>query len=306
MNPDQHTNKEFFLDVGDGHQLYVHDWGNPKGLPIILIMGGPGGQVKDKHKDVFDPAKHHVVFYDQRGCGKSLPYGSLEHNTTGDLIKDIDKIADAVKFEQFIPYGTSWGSTLALAYAIKYPERVSHVVVGAIFTVSKWESDWISKGGPRTHFPEVWEDYLARTPQPHHKDPSAWHMANILGSDEQLARSSAIALSELELRVMSLDDRFTPIDPETFDPTGTKIFAHFMSNDFFMPDRYILDNAHKLTMPVWMVHGRYDFDCPPVTAYELDKALPNSHLIWTISNHRTERETYSVLRTILLQLAESK
>jgi proline iminopeptidase len=306
MTPDEFTNKEFYIDVGDGHQLYVYDWGNPKGLPIIFLHGGPGSEVKDKYKETFDPKKHHVIFFDQRGCGKSLPYGSIEHNTTKDLVEDINKIADQVKFKQFVPYGGSWGSCMALSYALKYPKRVKSLVVYAIFTASRREADWIDKGGFRTHYPDVWDEFLARTPKAHHNDPSAYHYKNILGKNERLAHSSAMAVSDMEYRIMSLDDRFTPQDPATFDPTGTKIFAHYIVNNFFMPDRYVLDNAHKLTMPVWIVHGRYDIDCPPITAYELHNKLPHSNLIWTISNHKSEHETVSVLRTILLQLAEKK
>ncbi len=303
MTPDKFTNKEFFIEVGEGHQLYAHDWGNPQGLPIIFLHGGPGSVVKDGHKVAFDPERHHVIFFDQRGCGKSLPYGSIEHNTTADLLDDINKIADHVGFKQFIPFGGSWGSTLALAYAIKYPKRVKSLVISGIFTASKQGVDWIVNGGFRTHFPEAWDEYLESVPKSHRKNPSAWHVANILGTDEQLAHSSALALSELEYKIMSLDDRFLPINPATFDQAGTKIFAHYIANDFFMPDRYILDNAHKLTMPVWIVHGRYDMDCPPVTAYELNKKLPNSNLIWTVSNHKNEHETASVLRTILMHLS---
>lgn len=303
MTPDQYTNKEFFIEVGDGHQLYVYDWGNPKGLPVIFLHGGPGDRAKDRHKGSFDPKKHHVIFFDQRGGGQSLPYGSLEHNTTKDLVEDINKIADHVKFKQFVLCGSSWGTTLALAYAIDYPKRVKAMVLSAIYTCSKRELDWFTEGHFRTHFPEAWDAYLARTPKTHHKDPTSYHLKNILDSDDRLVHSSALAVSELEHSIMTLDDRASPIDPTTFDPAGTRIMAHYLSNNCFLPERHILDTAHKLTMPVWLVHGRYDMDCPPITAYELDQKLPNSHLIWTISNHRAEHENVSLLKTILLQLA---
>jgi proline iminopeptidase len=177
-------------------------------------------------------------------------------------------------------------------------------VLSGIFTASRRELDWIEQGQFRSHYPEVWERFLERTPASHHKSPAAYHYKNILGNDEQLVCDSAIALRELESNIMNLDDRPYPVDATAFDPTGGKILAHYFTNNCFMPDRYILDNAHKLTMPVWMVHGRYDMDCPPITAYELDKELPNSHLIWAISNHRAEHETANILRTILLHLAE--
>lgn len=304
MTPDTYTNKEFFIDVGHGHQVYVYDWGNPKGLPIIFLHGGPGAATRDRHKEGYDPKKHHVIFFDQRGCGKSLPYSSVEHNTLDDLLQDITAIADQVKFKQFVLAGRSWGSTIALAYAIKHPKRVKAMVLASIFTASKRELEWLGKGHFKNHFPEVWDTFLARTPKAHHSDPAAYHYKNILGSNDRLVHSSALAISELEQNIMTLDDRHAPIDAAMFDPTASRILAHYFTNNCFMPDRHILDKAHKLSMPVWLVHGRYDMDCPPITAYELGQKLPNSHLIWAISNHRNEHENDNIVRTIFLQLAE--
>lgn len=302
MIPDQHTIREFFIDVGNDHQLYVHEWGNPKGLPVISLHAGPGDQCKDRHKRPFDPSRHRVIFFDQRGCGKSLPYGSLERNTTDDLVEDITKIADALKIKKFVLFGGSWGSCLALAYAVKYPARAKAIVLSSIFTGSREEIDWIGQGKFRTFFPEVWKRYLECTPKAHQANPTAYHYKNILGKNDTLAHKSALAVEEMEHGVMTLDDYILPIDSTTFDPTSAKMFAHYLSNNCFMPDRHILNNAAKLTMPVWMVHGRFDMDCPPVTAYELSQKLPNGHLIWAVSNHRGEHENFSVLRTILLQL----
>ena len=307
MTPDEYTNREFFIDVGDGHQLYVYDWGNPKGLPIILLHGGPGSQIKDVFKQMFDPAKHHVIFFDQRGCGKSLPYGSLKHNTTAKLIEDITKIADQVKFKHFVIQGGSWGSCLGLAYALKYPKRVKALVLRGIFTGSQKEIDYFDKGEFATYFPDVWERYLAATPKEHHASPSQYHYDNILGKDEKAARESACAYENLEGSMVALDDRFMPAlasDP-TYDPSGITLEVHYLANRCFMPDNHILNNARKLTMPIWLVQGRYDMVCPAETAYKLHQKLPQSHLIWTIGGHRGgERETWNVMRTVLEQLAE--
>jgi proline iminopeptidase len=309
MTPDQHTNKEFFIEVGHGHQLYVYDWGNPKGLPIIFLHGGPGSEIKDPYKMSFDPEKHHVVFFDQRGCGKSLPYGSLKHNTTADMIEDISKIADQVKFKQFVLMGGSWGSCLGLAYALKNSKRIKALVLSGILTGSQSEIDYFDKGEFANYFPDVWERYLATVPKEHRSSPTKYHYKRILGDDDTAARESAVAYENLEGAMIALDDRFMPAsaaDP-TYDPTGMKIETHYLANGCFMPDNHILDNARKLTMPVWIVQGRYDMVCAPVTAYKLHQKLPNSNLIWTIGGHKSsERETQSVIRTILLQLAENK
>jgi proline iminopeptidase len=299
MTPDAHTIREFFIEVGDEHQLYVHEWGNPKGLPVIFLHGGPGDQSKDRHKQPFDPG-----FFDQRGGGKSLPSGRLEHNTTDDLIEDISKIADQAKLKKFVLCGGSWGAGLALAYAIANPSRVKALALYSVFAGSREELDWIEQGKFRAFYPDVWEQYLERTPKAHHGNPTAYHLKNILGKNDSLAHKSALTLSEMEHGIMTLDDYRYPVDPVTFDPTSTKICAHYLTSNCFMPDLHILNNASKIKAPVWMVHGRFDMDCPPITAYELNKRLPNAHLIWAVSNHRAEHENMSVLRTILLQLAE--
>lgn len=310
MTPDEYTIREFYIEVGDGHELYVQDWGNKKAKnPIIFLHGGPGSGTKDKHKTLFDPAKHRVIFFDQRGAGKSLPYGSLEHNTTADLINDINKIVKQLKISSFVLAGGSWGSTLALAYAVKHPQNVRALVLNGIFTGSHAEIDYFDKGAFRAWFPELWERYLAATPKEHHDNPTQYHYKQILGKNEDSARKSACAYGDMEGALLSLDDRFTPSNPAdpAFDMQVVKLEVHYLANNCFLSDRHTFDNARKLTMPVWLVQGRYDMVCPPAAAYELHKKLPKSNLVWTIGGHRSsERETHSVMRSILLQFGGEK
>lgn len=305
MTPDEHTIQETFIEVGDGHTLYVQEWGNPKGAPIIFLHGGPGAGVHNKHRSAFDPAQHRVIFFDQRGCGRSLPYGSLEHNTTTDLINDIEKIADHLGLQQFVLTGGSWGSTLALAYALAHPERVRALVISGIFTGAQAEIDYFDKGDFRTYFPEIWERYLAATPKSHHANPTKYHYDRVLHGDEQAVRESAYALENMEAALLSLDDRFAPGPFGDFDPVGAIIETHYLANGCFLPERHIFKNASKLTMPIWLVQGRYDFVCPAITAHELHKALPNSQLVHTIAGHRGgERSTQDVTRALLLQFTK--
>lgn len=310
MTPDEYTIREFFIEVGDGHELYVKDWGNKKAKhPIIFLHGGPGGGTSDKHKAAFNPKQHRVIFFDQRGSGKSLPHGSLKNNTTNYLIQDISKIARELKLPSFVLVGGSWGSCLALAYAVKHPQNVQAMVLRGIFTGSKAEIDYFDRGEFRTWFPETWERYVAATPKEHRSSPTTYHYQQILGKDEDAARKSACTYSNLEGSLMGLDDRFTPDNPHNpaFDPTDMKILAHYLSNNCFLPDRYIFDNARKLTMPIWLVQGRYDMVCPPVIAHGLHQKLPKSQLVMTIAGHRgVERETFSVMQSILLQFGGEK
>lgn len=304
MTPDTHTIQETFIEVGPGgHTLYVHEWGNPESDTVIFnVHGGPGGASKDRHKQVFDPLKHRVIFFDQRGCGKSLPYGSLAHNTTDNLIADITKIADHLNIKQFYLTGNSWGSGLSLAYAIKHPDRVKGLIISGIFTGSKPEIAWLDQGMFRIFYPDIWEQYLQDTPTRHRDKPTAYHFANILGDNTRKAKQSGYIYENLEGSIVKLDDRFMPSEYETYDPAGIRIEVHYMANGCFMPNNYILDNAHKLTMPIWIVQGRYDMVCPPKTAHSLAAAAPHAELIWTTSGHLTERESWNIIRLFLANL----
>lgn len=307
MNPDEFTIQETFVEVGDGHALYVQEWGNKRArVPIVFLHGGPGGSVNDGYKSTFDPTLQRVIFFDQRGCGKSLPYGSLDHNTTQHLVEDIEKIAKHLKLDKFILTGGSWGSCLALAYGLKYPKRVQAMVLRGIFTGSLAEINWLDQGRWSVFFPDVWDRYLDQTPRSHQGNPSRYHFKRVLDDDPAAAKVSAYAYENVEGALIKLDDRFTPDKYDEYDPAGIKIEISYMQNGCFMPDRHILNNAHRLTMPIWLIQGRYDMVCPPVTAYELHHKLPHSRLVWTTAGHGNDRPNYDVNRTILLQMAQEK
>lgn len=303
MDEDLNVISEKMIDVGDGHTLFVQEWGNPDiSTPVIFLHGGPGGQIKDKYKSAFDPETQRVIFFDQRGCGKSTPYGSLEHNTTAKLIEDISKIADTFGAQTFVLHGSSWGSTLALAYALAHPERVHTLVIGGIFTGSKAEVDWIDKGQFRPFFPDVWQAYLERTPAKHRSDPSKYHFDKAIHGTPEEQKLSGYAYDCLEGGVIGLNDDHGTEDFETYDPAGIRVEMYYLSHGCFLPDRYILDNASALHMPVHIVQGRYDMVCPPHTAYELYAALPNSRLYLTISGHKHEHESANIFRSIFNSL----
>lgn len=308
MTPDKYTNQELMLDVGDGHAIYVHDWGSKDAnTPIVVLHGGPGYGFSDRHKKRFDPTIQRVIFHDQRGVGKSTPYGSCDHNTTKHLVEDIEKIAKFLRLNSFTLTGGSWGSTLALAYTLQYPKRVKSLVISGIYTGSQQETDYLHNGLYRTHFPDVWQRLLDKTPTEHHGNPLGYHLERMFGSNEGYAKESAQAYIECEAALSSLDDRFSSADPEEFDPLPAKLEAHYLQNGcFFSEDRYILNNAHNITIPTWIVQGRYDFVCPPITAFELSNKIPKANLLWTQGGHSSsDRNTYEVLQSLLLQASQS-
>jgi proline iminopeptidase len=297
MTPDEFTNQELMLTVGDGHELYVQDWGNPQAkTPILFLHGGPGGGCSDSHKGYFDPAKHRVIFHDQRGSGKSTPYGSLEHNTTDNLVADVDKILDHFKLNRVILCGRSWGSSLSLVYSVHAPEKVEAVVVGGVFladntlvkqtfdnfdTTALFFPDRSAGIGSSKKYDELWKAASA--------------------NNGEMSKRAAYKLAHFTAH--RLDDRFMPINYALFNPAPLIMEARYQANNWYLPAGYILKNAAKITSPVWIVQGRYDLVCVPKHAYELHQKLPDSHLTWTQAGHSgNDRENWLATKTILSQL----
>lgn len=305
MTPDKYTITEKYIDTKDGHSLYVQLWGSnsPESKTVIYLHGGPGSGCSDSAKDHFDPTLHKVIFFDQRGSGLSKPYGSLENNTTQHLVDDISLIADSFKIDRFSLVGGSWGSTLALAYAIANPERVESMVIRGILTGARDEIEFFEKGNFRSFFPEAWENYVSSVPEEYRSNPADYHQERIVGDDPEIAKQSAYEYSKLEYAVIGLDDRRTPEGYQDFDPTNTIIEVSYMKNLCFMENNYVLNNASKFTMPIWIVQGRYDAICAPSNAYRLHQKLPNSKLIWTIAGHSgSDRANRDVVKSLLLAI----
>lgn len=279
INADQHTIKELSLTTNDGqHILYAQLWGNPEGTPIIYLHGGPGSGCSDSHKQLFDPKKHFVVFFDQRGAGRSTPLASMEANTTQLLIDDINLIAAEARMESFGLIGRSWGSTLALAYTIEHNERVKFIVTGGVFLGTQQEIDWIDKGHFKTFFPEVVEEL-------------------------DLDNLTDIQYAQMAVATLKLDDRYPKLNPEDFDNSKWIIERGYMQKQCFMPDNHITDNARKITCPVTIVQGRYDIMTPPIVAYRLHTSLSNSTLLWTIAGHSgSDRSNVDVTKAVISQL----
>ncbi len=301
MTPDEYTIKETMLQVGEGHKIYVQQWGKKSVRnPIIFLHGGPGSGCSDSHKSYFNPTKQQVIFFDQRGCGKSLPYGDLEHNTTDKLVEDILKILDYFSIQKATFVGGSWGSALALYFGIKRPKMVKAMVLRGIFTARSSEINFLEQGGFQAFFPEVWDRFAESVPSKFSENPRDYHMPRVLGKDKKASKQSAYEYMLLEGSIISLDDR-TKLDTfEKFDPVSTIIECHYMANQCFMPENYIMDNASKLVMPVYLIQGRYDAICPAYTALELSKVLPNAQLQWTVAGHSgNDRNNWEAVHSIV-------
>ncbi len=276
ITADKHTIKEHRIKTADGHhKLYVQEWGNPNGTPILFLHGGPGNGCGDSNKTYFDPTQHRVIFLDQRGSGNSIPYGSLEENNTSKVVSDLETLREKLDINKWSVTGRSWGSTLALCYAIKHSQSIERVVIGGVFLGTQNEVDWIEKGQFRTFFPEV---------------------------DEQ-KNIDPYSYLKLAIPTLRLDDRYSLPDKDDFDDTAVKIELHYTKNKCFLPANYILDNAPNITAPVDIVQGRYDMMTPPKSAFALHKKLSNSRLHWTIAGHSgSDRSNYEVTKALLAQI----
>jgi proline iminopeptidase len=304
MTPDEHTIHEHMLGVGDGHDLYVQEWGQRSARRTFLYLhGGPGSGCRNSAKALFDGTSDHVVFFDQRGAGKSTPAGALEQNTTGKLVDDITRVLDTLVLPQVTLVGGSWGSCLALAYALAHPERVDAMILRGLFTGTQAEIDHLEQGAFRLFYPEVWDTFTAAVPEAHRHNPAAYYHQLLAGNDPAAATEAAYAFSEMEGAVSTLDDRHTPEDPATFSLNRVRIETHYFRNHCFLQEGHIMAHARALTMPVWLVQGRYDMACAPATAYALHKQLPNSQLIFTVSGHSgSDRGNFDAVRSIIRTL----
>jgi proline iminopeptidase len=302
MNKDDFTNAELMFDVGDGHKLYVVDWGNESAkTPIIFLHGGPGGSVKDRSKQNFDPEKQRVIFFDQRGCGKSTPSGSRKNNTTEDLAGDITKIAKKLKIDKFYLYGYSWGSTLALYYAITRPEKLAGLVIGGVFGGSRREIDDMYDSA-RVFYPDLWHKVIIETPAAYRDNPIAYHVDKALNGNKAEQKKSTYLMNNLEYGIMFFDDRVNPENYDDFDPASYQIELDYLVNDCFMPNDFILDNVSKIKVPVYIVQGRFDLVCRPDYAYKISKLMPKCKLYFAISNHLPEHEITLLFRVIFNSL----
>lgn len=268
------------LDVGDGHVIYWERVGTPGAKPAVFLHGGPGGTINSSHRRLFDPALYDVTLFDQRGCGKSTPHAELENNTTWHLVADIERLRAMAGAEKWLVFGGSWGSTLALAYAEKYPEHVSELVVRGIYTLTKGELDWYYQFGVSEMFPDKWERFIAPIPAEERHEMMHAYYRRLTGDDKAVRIASAKAWSLWEGETITL----LP-EPATSDHFGEDEFAdafarietHFFVNGGWLEEGQLLRDAHKLNgIPGLIVHGRYDMPCPAKYAWALHKAWPEA------------------------------
>ncbi len=273
------------LEVGDGHTIHWERVGTKGAKPAVFLHGGPGGGIAPSHRRLFDPALYDVVLFDQRGCGRSTPHAELNANTTWRLVSDIEALREMAGFDQWLVFGGSWGSTLALAYAETYPERVSELVLRGIYTLTRGELSWYYQFGVSEMFPDKWERFQAPIPQDERHDMMGAYRRRLTSPDKAVRLEAAKAWSLWEGETITL----LP-EPSTSGKFGEDDFAiafarienHFFVHSGWLEEGQLIRDAGKLAgIPGVIIHGRYDMPCPARYAWELHKAWPDAefHLI---------------------------
>ena len=270
-----------WLSVGDGHEIYYEESGNPTGKPCLFVHGGPGGGASPAARQFFDPDKYRIVLFDQRGCGRSKPHASIEANTTWHLIDDIELIRETLGIDRWLVFGGSWGSTLSLAYAQSHPERVTELVLRGIFLLRAQELQWFYQHGASELYPDAWQHYLAQIPDAERHDLiSAFH-SRLTSEDPEVRLSAARAWSVWEASTSFLiqnEDFMAQLDEPEAALAMARIECHyFVNGGFFQSPNQLLDAVDKIRhIPGVIVQGRYDVVCPPTTAWDLHRAWPEA------------------------------
>ncbi|MDX1737947.1 MAG: prolyl aminopeptidase [Alphaproteobacteria bacterium] len=264
------------------HEVYYEEVGNPNGIPVMFLHGGPGAGCGPVHRRFFDPQKYRVVLMDQRGCGRSKPLAEIKDNTTQNLISDIEQLRNLLHIDRWVVFGGSWGATLSLAYAQAHPERALAVVLRGVFLGRPSELDWFFEG-IRNIFPEAQQELMSFLPEEERENYLQNYYRRLCDPDPAIHGPAADTWAKFEARCVLLEPNEVMVQEQTNADAAlaiSRLEAHYMINDLFLKEAPILENMHKIKdIPGFIVQGRYDAICPPVTAWEVHKAWPKSQLI---------------------------
>jgi proline iminopeptidase len=283
-----------WLRTDGPHEVFYEECGRPNGKPCVILHGGPGGAINPTMRRFFDPTKWRMALFDQRGCGRSRPNASLQDNTTWKLIEDIERLREHLGVEKWCVFGGSWGSTLALAYAITHPERVESLILRGVFLLTERELKWFYQDGASMLFPDAWRRFCAPIPPDERGDMMEAYHRRLIHPDRRVQAEAAAAWSQWEGDTISIrgpearPSKFNEID---FAIAFARIECHFFVNRGFFPEGWILQNAARLAgIPGWIVQGRFDVVTPMEAAWKLKNAWPGARfeVVWDAGHASTE------------------
>ena len=275
------------LDVGEGHHIYYEQCGAATGLPVIFLHGGPGGGCSPRHRELFDLTRYRVTLFDQRGCGRSLPRGGVQANTSDALIADIERLRQHLGIERWLAFGGSWGAGLALAYAAAHPTACMGLILRGVFLGRRSDLDWFFQQA-RQFLPDAWALLAAHAPPAAHADLLRWLYDGLHGSDLQVALAAAMAWEIWEASVSERQNASPRSAPPSAEETAAllakyRVQSHYLINGCFWGEgeSALLAKVRSLAgLPMAILHGRLDWVCRPQAAWDLHQCLPGSRLQW--------------------------
>ena len=293
------------LEVTGGHRIYYEECGNPAGQPVLFLHGGPGSGCNPGHRRFFDPRHYRIILFDQRGCGRSLPFAELRENTTAALIADIERLRTTLKIERWLLFGGSWGSTLALAYAEEHPHAVNGLILRGIFLGSRSELDWYCYG-LKNFAPEAWSRFSGFVPEERRDDMPGYYYHAMHQPDARLALAAARAWNAYESELMMLGELQQETKPSLIDEEmlgRARVQTHYFYNHCFLAEDQLLQGLAKIRqLPASIVHGRFDMVCPVATAYTLHSAWPEAQ--FTVVEHAGHSASNPALAAALVAATE--
>jgi proline iminopeptidase len=281
LYPEIEPNRHYELKA-DGHHIYYEESGDPQGIPVIFLHGGPGSGSNENHRRYFDPKKYRIINFDQRGCNRSSPRGSVESNTTQYLLNDMEQIREQLGIDRWLIFAGSWGAALGLLYAQAQPEWVLGLVLRGTFLAREADLSWFAQSGVNRVFPDDWENFIRDIPAEERNDLVSAYYKRVHEGDDETQRYFARAWSEWAGKVVSwtLDEIKQEEEDIELTLDQVRIETHYASHRYFIKENQILDNVKQLpAVPVAIIHGRRDLTCALESSWSLHKALPESELV---------------------------
>ncbi|MEI6707088.1 MAG: prolyl aminopeptidase [Methylococcales bacterium] len=281
LYPEIQPFNSFFLDTDSQHAVYVEQSGNPEGIPVIFLHGGPCSGTKPDHRRFFNPQRYHIILFDQRGCGLSLPFGELENNTTQDLCADMERIRTHLDIKQWLVFGGSWGGALALYYAQQHTDKVQGLIIRAVFLARQRDLEWFAKDGVGRIYPEQWQRLIASIPNASHYNLVEDCYEALWSKDEVTQRRVAKEWLAWGAQV-ALGNDYQPTDEPISEKTlkQARMELHYAKHRYFIDENQLLANCHLLaSIPTVIIHGRRDLVCPIEAGLSLHKAMAHADYI---------------------------
>ena len=283
------------LPPEDGHTVWFEESGNPDGIPVVFVHGGPGGGTQPLYRRFFDPDRYRIVLFDQRGCGRSTPHAELEHNNTWALVSDMERLREQLDIEAWVVFGGSWGSTLSLAYSQNHPDRCLAIILRGVFLLRQQELEWFYQDGASRMFPDAWQRYYHAIPEAERDDLLQAYYRRLTHDDPDVRIPAARAWATWEASTSKLipsDSLVQSFEDAKFAEAFARIEAHYFVHGGFLdhPDQFIHNVERIRHIPGFIVQGRYDVVCPPQTAWDLHQAWPEAefHMVPDAGHSATE------------------